>query len=285
VGGFFIDEMSAILKFIQEQWGCSDPFCEVKLSKKEWDNLSKRAYEDKLKKLTSEKEFRFCMRLVGQSGAGKTSQLLPAVKSVFEQHELPYISLAVRDFVSYYPYLSEIKNFYGEALVREKTNAFALMLLSLVFKRCVASGCPLLFEMTLLDPVYEHFVHSLFEEYGYVCDYQCLAVSKVLSDQWIMDRSRSTKRIVTSRSASFFYQILESAFLSLQDFHLKNRVFIWDCYHREPVISKVQDEELWLKFTNSRNFTGLPLLSLEEGIRVKTLFLKNFYESYGFFCR
>ena len=274
--------MNAIIKFIQEQWGCSDLFCEVKLSKNEWDNLSKRAYEDKLMGWASKKEFRFCMRLVGQSGAGKTSQLLPAVKSVFEQHKLPYVSLAVRDFVPYHPNLAEIRKTYGEAMVREKTNAFALMLLSLVFERCVVLGCPLLFEVTLLDPVYERFIHNLLEEYGYVCNYQCLAVSKTLSDQWIADRCHATQRVVTTRSANFFYQILEPALLSLENFHLKNRVFIWNSYDREPIISKIQDKELLKKFIDARNFKGLPLLSLEEGVRTKTLFLKNFYERHGF---
>ena len=280
--GFLLKMNQAICNFIYQQWGCSDPFCSVEFSEDQWDILSARAYEDKKRTLILDKKWPFCMRLVGQSGSGKTSQLLPAVKAMFDAQQLSYISLAVRDFVDYHPHLQKIKQLYGEALVREKTNAFALILLTLVFERCIKDGYPLLFEVTLLAPTYERFIHTLLEQYKYRCDYQVLAVSKALSDQWIADRCRATQRVVTNRSAKFFYEILESAFLSLRTFTLKNRVFVWDCFHLSPILSNLRDEKLWEIIVNARCCAGLARLELEESVRAKITFLKNFYATHEF---
>ena len=108
-----------VLTFIQEQWGCNDLYCSVDFSLKAWNEVVDQALQDKLEgKLDP---LPFCVRLVGQSGAGKTSQLLPAVCGALDACKVPYVRLAVRDFVKYHPNLENIrKTFMGKLCCEKK---------------------------------------------------------------------------------------------------------------------------------------------------------------------
>ena len=270
---FFPEE---VFQWIESCWGASlFPYDDAI-----WVVLTERAFREKTSNLVSRQAHPFCIRLVGQSGAGKTSQLLPAVREALLCNNISYVSFAVRDFVKYHPNLEAIVKNYGESLLREKTNTFALVLLTNVFLRCISEKMPILMEMTLLLPIYEAYIHAALIKNGYHCDYQCLAVPKSVSDDWIQKRFLATKRIVSKSSSGFFYDTLAPAFKSLQGVSLKNRVFIWDRVHEQPLISDFQESNLYDKVEAARDLKG-PFLSLEAGVASKTKFLCDFYKKHG----
>lgn len=270
-----------VVAFIRNQWGCGDPFCAFDFPQTLWDELCERAYRDLIERCGYPKTSKFCIRLVGQSGSGKTSQLLPAVKAALEVRSQKYVSLAVRDFVPYHPNLNLIREHYDEGLVREKTNAFALTLLTLVLVCCIRAHLPILFEVTLLSPEYERFVHRCLSKEEYSCDYHCLAIAKETSDAWIEARCRETHRVVSKRSSDFFFQTLQPALESLQSVRMPNRVFIWDAYHTEPQRTCFPDERLWQKMQAVARTNDEPL-SFEAALEAKKKFLCSFYREHSF---
>ena len=270
-----------VVAFIRSQWKCEDPLCAIDFPQTLWADLCERAYLDLTERYGHPKTSKFCIRLVGQSGSGKTSQLLPAMKAALEAQSQKYVSLAVRDFVPYHPNLSAIREHYDEGLVREKTNAFALTLLTLVLVRCIRAHLPILFEVTLLSPEYERFAHRCLSEEGYGCDYHCLAIAKETSDAWIEARCRETHRVVSKRSSDFFFQTLQSALESLQSVRMPNRVFIWDAYHTEPQRTHFPDAHLWGKMQTLAHANAEPL-GFEMALGAKEKFLCNFYREHSF---
>lgn len=267
-----------VLTFIQEQWGCHDLYCSVDFSLKAWSEIADQALQDKLG--GARDPLPFCVRLVGQSGSGKTSQLLPAVCNALDARGVSYIRLAVRDFVNYHPNLEKIRKTYGEALLREKTNAFALTLLTFVFEKLVQMRLPILFEVTLLSPFYEAFIHQCLQRYNYLCDYQCLAVSKTLSDRWISERCKSTGRVVLEKSSHFFFETLKPALESLRSFQLRNRVLLWDCQNALPIETSLHATLLWENWEKCFKIsTSLPPETL---LKYKMAFLLDFYQKTDF---
>ncbi len=277
-GSFFAEMLvpKEVFQWIESCWGGSAFLYDDNV----WDVLTERAFREKTSSLTLNLTQPFYMRLVGQSGSGKTSQLLPAVKEALRCNHMSCVSFAVRDFVKFYPDLEAIVENYGESLLREKTNAFALILLTNVLLRCIGEKMPILLEVTLLSPIYEACIHAALMENGYRCDYQCLAVPKNVSDDWIQKRFLETKRMVSQNSSRFFYDTLAPAFKLLQGISLKNRVFIWDRVHEEPLISNFQMPNLYDKIAAARALKG-PFLSLEAGVASKTKFLCDFYKKHG----
>ena len=265
-----------VFRWIESCWGVGA----IPYNDPVWEILAEQAFQEKTSDLSENPICPFCVRLVGQSGAGKTSQLLPAVKEALVTNGIPFVSFAVRDFVKYHPDLEKIVQTYGESLLREKTNMFALTLLSEVLLRCISKKLPILLEVTLLAPVYEACIHTFLIKNGYHCDYQCLAVPKNVSDAWIQKRFLETKRVVSQNSSSFFYDTLEPAFKVLQGISLKNRVFIWDRVHEMPSVSDFQDAKLYDKIEDARRLEG-PFLSPEAGIASKTKFLCDFYRKHS----
>ncbi len=271
-------QFADVLAFIQAQWGCKDLYCSFDCSLEALQKLANQAFRDKVK--NGVRTLPFCVRLVGQSGAGKTTQLLPAVCPALEACNIPYISLAVRDFVNYHPNLEMIRKVYGEALLREKTNAFALTLLTLVFEKLVQNRLPVLLEVTLLSPVYENFIHKCLKKFNYLCDYQCLVVAKKLSDQWISQRQVSTGRVVLEKSSQFFFDALKPAFKTLQSFQLNNRVLLWDCQNVLPLETSLNSENLWYDW--QARACLLDTLDPKILLKNKKEFLMEFYKNTDF---
>ena len=273
--------MKRVFQFIEQHWGPLDPLGEKLVDAYDWGFLTEQAFQKKVSLLKPSDTLKTCIRLVGQSGSGKTSQLLPAVKSALNACERTFVSFAVRDFVEFHPRLKEIREKFGESLLREKTNAFALTLLTLVFKRCVEAHLPILFEVTLLSPLYEDFIHQLLLKENYGCDYQCLAISKFVSDKWIQERFLKTQRVVSKNSSDFFFNTLRPAMELIKTFPLTNRVFIWSKNARKPIITSLQEQDFIDRFFQMQNEAGEDL-SLEESLMYKKEFLCKFYHKNGF---
>mgnify|MGYP001050054950 CR=1 FL=1 len=274
--------MRPVLDFIQSQWGVAD--IERAFPVQQWDTLVDLALKDLLREVQGAFEFPFCMRLVGQSGSGKTTQLLPAVKHLFEERGINAIELSVRKFVKYHPHLDAIRANYGEALLRENTNAFALSLLTRVLPKLLPYRYPIIFEVTLLSPVYEAYVQSLLQAHHYACDYQCLAITQADSDAWIQARCQSTQRRVLIKSSQFFFKTLEPALHFLQTAALNSRCFIWNRYRLEPLVISSKDPDLLVRFEEMRADKCDAAPSLDLLLASKMKFLEEFYRTHPMIC-
>jgi hypothetical protein len=132
----------------------------------------------------------------------------------------------------------------------------------------------------LLSPFYEAFIHQCLQCYNYLCDYQCLAVSKTLSDRWISERFKSTGRVVLEKSSHFFFETLKPALESLRSFQLRNRVLLWDCRNALPLETSLQSKSLWKNWEKCFNLSAS--LPPETLLKYKMAFLLDFYKKTDF---
>ena len=120
-----------------------------------------------VKELTQNKksaEKPFLIRLGGQCGSGKTTQLLPAIKENLKDDN--YIHLAVRLFADKHPHYNKFLDKYGQGLIREKTNGYALLCLFKVLEILIQNKYNIFLEMTILDPDFEEYINKLAKKYN-----------------------------------------------------------------------------------------------------------------------
>ncbi len=179
------------------------------------------------------------IRLAGQSGSGKTTQLLPTASAYFEKHGINPIRFAVRDFAILHPKYNELLSQFGKEQIREKTNGFALrcLLLSLIFAIC--DGHDILFEVTLLSHEFEDFIFSYLTKNNYLCLFFVLAVNKEISDHFIHERSlhslTEAKRVVYKASSDYFEKALCDEISYFAKTHPNEHIIIWSAYNFLPV--------------------------------------------------
>ena len=176
-------------------------------------------------------------RLAGQSGSGKTTQLLPAILEVERKKGNKPIVLGVRSFVEYYPKYKELLQTVGRADIRERTNGFALKCLAATLKLLIEGGYLIILDMTLLGVEFERFAWGCLRANGYRLEYHIMAVSKELSQSFIEKRTRKGDeggRIVKQTSQDYFYDILPVALEYLANQDNKSRCFVWTAYDKEP---------------------------------------------------
>lgn len=183
------------------------------------------------------------LRLAGQSGSGKTTQLLPAAMAYFQAKNLKPIRFAVRDFATLHPRYNELIEEFGSGQIREKTNGFALrcLLLSIIF--AINQGYDILFEVTLLSTEFEDFIFENLKKNEYSVLFLMLAVNKNISDYFIERRSlHSTtelKRVVYKSSADYFEKALSTDIEYFAKNYGEERVIIWSAFNKKPVFDGV----------------------------------------------
>ena len=177
----------------------------------------------------------FIIRVAGQSGSGKSTQLVPALEEILLQEN--YITINVGSFSSFHPRYQEWQKL-NPNFVREKTNGFALRALILFYRYCVEHHTNILFDMTLLEPEIEHYLMGIAKKYGYRIQLHVLCVPKKVSDSFIRKRYLSTGRYVSQRSASYFFNVLPRALKSLVNrpfFDKTDFLCLWSHYHARPL--------------------------------------------------
>ena len=200
---------------------------------------AQKAFKD----LTAQAEFtkfKLLYRLAGQSGSGKTTQLLPAVSECEKIKGRNPIIIGVRTFVQYHPQYSELLNTVPKSEMRERTNGFALKCLCVTLKLLIESGYFIVLDITILDPVFEEFVLENLNANGYKVQYHILAVSKTQSDAFICKRAgdvtnAESGRKVNKASMDYFYNILPVGLKYLAKTDRKNSCYIWSAYDRDPI--------------------------------------------------
>jgi len=179
-------------------------------------------------------------RLCGQSGSGKTTQLLPAVTAFAQAARLKPVHLNIENFAKYHPRLDEIRRVYGGAFVRENTNAFALMSLLFALEKISGADLDIILEMTILAPKFEKFITSLLAKYA--AEYHIMAVPKDTSDMFIARRAAATGRKVDEKTSDLFYNALIPG---LECVHSNAPAIVWSAFRAEPVfVGKISDSDL-----------------------------------------
>ena len=177
----------------------------------------------------------YLIRVAGQSGSGKSTQLIPALENVLKGQN--YVKINVGAFAPFHPKYQEWQQ-KDPALVREKTNGFALRALLLFYRYCVEHNVNILFDMTLLEPEIEHYLMGFAKQNGYQIQLHVLCVPKKVSNLFIRKRYAQTGRYVSTYSTDYFFNALAPALKSLVNqrfFDKTDSVFMWTHYHSRPI--------------------------------------------------
>lgn len=184
------------------------------------------------------------VRIAGQSGTGKTSQLLPAVQAWFGE-ERP-ILVAARKFVQYHPFVEELRAEYGEADLRKKTDEFATIMMFLTLHALMQKGYDIILDVTLLDKRMEEILVGWLKNGGYEIWMTMVAVSPRISEKWLSKRvwrhSKATEdefQRATGGALEFYAQKLPDM-----------RVVLWSAWDLQPVYDGAAEKalEVWKKY-------------------------------------
>lgn len=221
--------MEKFLKFIEyansTTWkDNTDPDVIIEQAKKVFNDMTQGKTQKKI-----------LYRLCGQTGSGKTTQLLTSVERITQEQNLNPVVLGVRSCAEYHPDYEFFKQNFPAGELREKTNGFALKCMGYVFKLLVENGYMILFDITLLDPIFEEYVLDLLKVNNYDVQYHILAVNREISDNFIVKRMNSTGRVIYKSSADYFYKILPIGLKYICENDNKNNCYVWNAFDLEPV--------------------------------------------------
>lgn len=226
-------------------------------------------------------------RTGGQSGSGKTTQLMPSIQTIINDKKLDFINLAVRNFANFHPHYDELLAEYGSGLIREKTNGFALMMLFRIAELLIQNHYNILFEVTLLDINFEEYLIKLAKENKYTIHLHVLSVPRKKSEEWIEKRKNKSKtegnRVVLAKSSDLFYNVLPETINSLIEFDLwsdDDQIFLWNGFNFEPVIygSIHNNQALMNNFNKYRQIEDFDDANEDELLKAKIKWLRSYYE-------
>jgi len=177
----------------------------------------------------------FLIRISGQSGSGKSTQLVPAIEKIFKN--IPYAKINVGAFAQFHPRFSEWQKNTPDKM-RENTNGFALRALVLFYKHCILNQANIVLDMTLLEPEIDLYLMTLAKKSGYKIQTHVLCVPKLISDTFIRRRQQQTGRYVKPSSSGYFFKALAPCLKALTTSHLFNqndRLILWSHTQTHPI--------------------------------------------------
>jgi hypothetical protein len=231
-----------VMEFAHRVWHARDVPQDLRAV--DYESLADRAFNDLTR---GKRRAKLLIRLAGQSGSGKSTQLLPAAMEMFKARNIDPIHIAVRVFAPYHPFYEDIKRL-DESRVRENTNEFALSLLFLTVIKLIGDDYPVILEINLLDPSFEEGITMLLLERGYEFDIHLLAVGKQTSDSFIEKRATHSLveggRYVSGKSSDYFYNSIPIALDCLRSKCPECGLVLWSAFDIDPVfVGRVCDEE------------------------------------------
>ena len=207
--------------------------------------------------LPSEKPF--LIRVAGQSGSGKSSQIVPALQHSLKQKQ--YIKINVGAFAPFHPNYKEIQEKTPNQM-REKTNGFALKALVMFYKHCILNKVNLVLDMTLLEPEIDLYLMALAKKMEYKIQMHLLCVPKKVSNHFIYLRQKQTGRYVSPKSSDYFFDALAPCLKALTHSHLfdnQDTLILWTYFLSNPI-----------KITHLNNSYACRILEKYRGINVGT---------------
>lgn len=211
------------------------------------------------------------IRLAGQSGSGKTTQLLPAAESYFKVRNLKPILVATRNLVKYHPHYQEILENYGESELRKRTDDFATVLMYRVMRVLTQKNYDLIIDVSFVSPKVEKLLMLMTKNYQEHL-FLIMAVSRKVSEQLLQNRAwRHDEKleqeffISTERALSFYGK-------SYPDI----RTIIWGFNRLEPIYDgKIESALPSWKREISTTLTIDKKLTIEGKISTKIAYLKK----------
>ncbi|MDR3298098.1 MAG: zeta toxin family protein [Candidatus Nomurabacteria bacterium] len=217
-----------VAEYMRSHWP-SEVRPEWRVTNEMYPAILQKILQDFTKNATQSKQF---FRICGQSGSGKTSQLLPAVAAYFESRQAKPILVAARLLAPYHPFAEEIKSAYGVTNFRSKTNEVSTILMFFVLKELISLGYDIILDVTLLDPIVEGALMNMLTAQDYQTSLTMVAISKEISDTFIGKRKNRT---VTKSTAAEFWRATRLAL----DFYIKNYpempITIWSAWDSSPI--------------------------------------------------
>ena len=213
-------------------------------------------------------------RLAGQSGCGKTTQLLPTLLE-FEQGQGNYpVVVAVRNFYKYHPRFAQFQNELPHGELRERTNGFSLKCVAVAIKQFIERGFLVILDMTILDPIFEAFVNQHLQSNRYKVHYHILAVSKHISDALIDKRKSDTTssevgKVVHAVTKDYFFDILPKGLSYLASVDKTGSATVWTVFNPQPIYHG-ELNGVCVALQQGRDMTG-ELRYSEEELRISKL--------------
>lgn len=220
----------------------------------------------------------FMIRAVGQSGSGKSSQLVPALQYALQK--TPYIKINVGMFAQFHPNY-ELWQQTDPDTVREKTNGFALKALVLFYKYCLLKHVNVLLDMTLLESEIDLYLMTLAKKMDYKIQMHMLCVPKRISDLFIKLRQKETGRYVSSASSLYFFNALAPSLKSLVHsklFNKQDRLILWTHYLTYPVYKTHLNNPFALRVLGKYRRNFLRIKEPKTLLKAKKRWMKLFVE-------
>ena len=219
--------LKKIVEYMKAHWP-SDVKPEWQVSLNEYPEILKKVLADFTNDKTKTRQF---VRIAGLSGSGKTTQILPAVEAYCKKRKINPVLVAARLFVEYHPHYQEIKDFYGEANLRKKTDEFSTIMMFLTLEALTAQGYDIILDVTLLDPTVEQILLQALKAGNYKTLLLMIATSPTVTEHFLGGRSwRHTKE-----TEEEFIRATKKAL----DFYAKNagdeRIILWSVYDKPPI--------------------------------------------------
>lgn len=261
---------------------------ELQFGSKKFEAIATRVFKE-LTKDKKQQEKPILIRLAGQSGSGKTTQLMPAIKNALENNNINYIHIAVRLFAQFHPNYDNLLREFGSGLIREKTNGFALMLLYRVVEKIIENKYNILFEVTILENAFEEHLTQLAKNNNYKINYNLLAVSPVISNIWINKRTNKStlekNRIVPKDTSDYFNAVLERAVKHLivmnKYFTKEDKLIMWNAFDKNPIfLTSLFNNDIIINFEKYRQLDKIPETNENELLEAKTNFYNTFILNY-----
>lgn len=282
-----IQEKREILDFVYKRWQNQDGNKGVfDFFNKDFEKIANIAFNDLVKNIKKNENFHYLIRIAGQSGSGKTTQLMPAIKTNLDKMNQNYALVAVRFFAKYHPNYNELLANYGESLIREKTNGFALTLLIRVLEKLIENKYNILFEVTLLEPIFEEYLIKILKKNNYKIIFNILAVSDKLSDKWIEKRQNKegneANRVVFKSSSSYFYEILPKALEVLirnsEILDVNEILVMWNAFDESPCLNtNIFDNNILDIFEKYRKIDVVENTDEKQLLKSKIAFYEEFF--------
>ena len=211
------------------------------------------------------------VRLTGQSGSGKTTQLLPAAGSYFEKKNLKPIIIRAQELAKYHPYYEEILKKYGEAEIRKRTDDFATILMYLVVKNLTKKHYDLIIDVSFVSPKIEMLLMMMTKKYKERL-FLMMALPLELSEKLLEARKwRHDKKMEKE-----FYDATEKSLKFYGKYFPEIHIVIWGFDKPEPIYGgEIRDAyEIWKKEIN-RKIENEKKITIKEGVESKIEYMKN----------
>lgn len=223
----------------------------------------------------------FFIRITGQSGSGKSSQLLPAIQEALK--ETKYVHLTISKFAIFHPEYEEFQKKIPD-MAREKTNGFALRSMLLFFEYCVRNRISIVLDFSLLDTAFEIYLLALLKLQKYKVHMHVMCVPQDVSNVLIAHRWRETHRCVTRQTASYTFDMLPLSLeqiLNFGSFSEDDRIVMWSLCSTLPIIcTNFSDKSVLHLLKKYRAPEYNNLVEPNELLRSKIVWMKNFLKDF-----